>query len=155
MRVLMISAVAWLLFQAGAIATDVTFSGTISGVCTLGLSLAGTLGLSTDGTKLGSQEPGGVSATMTILSVGSNTVTVAAPTRTGSPAGYSSTGESVEIAYAGVGGLASVTHAYTSSSSTFAVSTVPLTTVQFNSRINNAAGFAPGTYSTRTVVTCS
>ena len=144
-----------LMFAQPAAAVDVTFSGTLAGVCTLALSLPGTLALSVDGTRLGSEETGGIPATLTILSIGTNTVTVAAPTRTASPAAYVPTGEVVEIAYNGLAGLAGVTHAYTASSSTFGINTLPLTIVLFNSRITNANGFAAGTFTTRSVVTCS
>lgn len=144
-----------ILVPTWAGATDVTFSGTLSGVCTLALASPGTLALSVDGTKFGSEETGGVAASLTILSVGSNTVTFGAPTRTSAPGGYNATGETIEVSYVGLGGLSLINHAYGTTSSNFGVSSLPLTTVLVNSRINNANGFAPGTYSTRTVVTCS
>lgn len=145
--------VAW---SGVAEATDVTFSGTITGICTLALSLPGTLAMSIDGTKMGSDEPGGIPATVAILSVGSNTVSVGAPTRTGSPGAYSPTGESVWVSYVGLGGLSLINHPYDTATSTFGINTLPLSVLSINTRILNAGhGFDAGTYTTRTVVTCS
>lgn len=154
--------IGFIIFTAGMACTstpshavDVTFSGTVAGVCTLALTLPGTLALSMDGTVLGSEEPTGVAATMTVLSVGSNTITVAAPTRTAAPGSYVATGEAVWIKYVGLGLLSAVSHGYDSATSSFAIGSVALTTILFNSKITNANGFAAGTYSTRSVVTCS
>jgi hypothetical protein len=141
-----------------ALAADVTFSGTVSGVCSLALSTPGTLALSTDGSKLGSQEPGGLPALVTILSIGSATVTVDPPTRTAqasTPVPYVATGEVIEVAYQGLAGLSGVTQAYTTSQTSFGVNTLPLTVLQVHNRITNANGFPAGPYATRTVVTCS
>jgi hypothetical protein len=121
----------------------------------LGLTVPGTLALSVNGQRLGSEETGGTAATLTVLSIGSNTVTVGAPTRTASPAGYNATGETIEVAYTGQGALSAVSEPYGTASTDFDVTTAPLTNVIFNARINNANGFEAGTYGVRTVVTCS
>lgn len=127
-----------------------------AGICTLVVLNSGTLGLSPTATILGSQEGGGAAAQMTIASVGSSTVTVGAPTLTQAPGGYNQSAQILEVSYAGSDVLSSVVHAYGNSSSSFGVpnllSAVVLTV---NNRIRNAAGFASGTYTTRTVVTCS
>jgi hypothetical protein len=136
----------------GAAATDVTFSGTLTGICTLAVPTPGTLGLAADG-SLGSSA--GVPATLTILSVGSNTVTVAAPSWVSTPGGYSATGESLSVAYLGVGGLSVVNQAYTTSSTNFAVSTLPLTALTINAKATNTSGFVAGTHQMKVVVTCS
>lgn len=139
-----------------AFPVDVTFDGTISDTCTLALSTGGALALSTDGTVLGSEELGGLPAAMTILSIGTHTITVNAPSRTASPGGYVATGETVEIAYQGVSGLlGAVSQAYTAAQTTFPIATIPLSVLTLNSRIRNDGGFAAGSYQTRVVVTCS
>jgi hypothetical protein len=137
---------------------DVTFTGTIAGVCSLALSTPGLLGLSTSGSILGSEEPGGAFAVVTILSIGSATVTVGAPTRTlapTTPTPYVSTGEVVEVSYFGLGGLSAVNVAYTALQTTFGVAALPLTVLRVHTRIRNDNGFPAGNYATRTVVTCS
>lgn len=155
MRSVFLSVVVALLCTGPAAAVDVTFSGTLTDGCSLGLTAPGTLALSVNGQRLGSEETGGTAATLTVLSIGSNTVTVGAPTRTASPAGYNATGETIEVAYTGQGALSAVSEPYGTASTDFDVTTAPLTNVIFNARINNANGFEAGTYGVRTVVTCS
>ena len=136
-------------------AADVNFSGTLLGLCSVALTTPGVLALSTDGTIFGSEEIGGLSAAVSILAVGSYTVTVAAPTRTNAPGAYNPTGEAIEVSYNGVAGLGAINQAYTSSLTTFPIDTLPLSVLVMNNRITNPTGFAAGTYETRTVVTCS
>lgn len=158
MRGICIGVLAALAVSGPAGAADVTFSGTITGVCALALGTPGLLAISTDGSKLGSQEPGGLPALVTILSVGNATVTVDPPTRTSAPTAlvaYVATGEVVEVAYQGLSGLSGITRAYTTSQTSFAANTLPLTVLQVNNRITNNLGFPAGTYTTKTVVTCS
>jgi len=125
-------------------------------VCTLALSNGGTLGLALDGTVLGSEEIGGLPAAVTIVSVGTNTIDIDAPQRvSGPPAGYNTGTESVELAYQGLGGLAAVSQAYTTGPSGFTVGTIALSVLTLHNRIVNPDGFAPGLYTTRTVLTCS
>jgi hypothetical protein len=155
MRFVFLGVMPLLLLAGPACAVDVTFSGTLSGSCSLGLSVPGTLALSVDGQRLGSEETGGLAATLTVLSVGSNTITVEAPTRTAAPVGYNATGETIEVAYTGQGGLSAVSEPYSAAGSDFPIATLPLTNLIFNARINNANGFDAGTYGVRTVVTCS
>ena len=140
---------------APAVAADVTFSGTLVGLCSVALTTPGILALSTDGTVFGSEEVGGLSAAVSILAVGDYTVTVNAPTRISAPGTYNSTGESIEVSYSGLSGLSGITQAYTSSLTTFLIDTLPLSVLVMNNRINNPNGFVAGTYQTRTVVTCS
>lgn len=125
--------------------------------CTLLLVLnTGTLARSADGTRLASDEPGGVAAVVNIVSLGSSTLTIAAPTLTQSPAGFNSGGSSVQVAYSGTGLLSAANQPYTTSQTSVTipniVSALPLT---INNRINSPSGFTSGTYQTRTVVTCS
>jgi hypothetical protein len=155
MRLLALGAIGLGLVTTPSGAVDVTFSGTLVGLCSVALTTPGLLGLSTDGTTLGSEEIGGLSAAVSILAIGSYTVSVAAPTRVASPGGYNTTGESLEVSYTGLNGLSLVNQAYTSSLTTFDIDSLPLSVLVMNNRINNPSGFVAGTYETRTVVTCS
>ena len=105
--------------------------------------------LSADGKTLGSDQALGVPATATVLSLGSNTVTLAAPTLTSSPGGYGG-GETVQMSYSGL-----ATHAYTTAQQTISVGIIPLTSLIINMQVINNAGFVQGTYQAKTVLTCS
>ena len=137
-------------------ALDVDFNGTITGICSLALDTDGTLAMSTDGTILGSEEALGIPAAVLILSIGTNTIDVAAPNRiSADPAGYDDTNEAIEVSYDGLGGLAGVTQAYIDIDTNFNVGNIALSVLVMNNRIVNPDGFAAGTYTTRTVITCS
>lgn len=125
-------------------------------VCTLALGTNGTLALSADGTILGSQEGLGVAGTFTVVSIGSNTISVSAPTRVSAPPpGYNSASEQIEVAYWGASGLSAISQGYTSSTTGFGVGTIGVSLLTVHNRIVNPNGFASGSYTTRTVVTCS
>jgi len=138
-----------------ALAANVNFSGTVLAACSILAATGGTLALASDGSTLASDNLGGLPGTVTILSVGDSTIEVAAPTRTGQPGGYNSAGESIEVSYFGVGGLAIVNQAYTGAPTSFDVSTIPASVITVNNRISNPNGFPAGPYSTQTVVTCA
>jgi len=141
---------------APAAALDVEFNGVVATTCTLALGTPGTLALSASGTILGSEEGVAVPATVTILSIGANTIDVAAPIRiSADPPGYQAGTEVLEVSYAGAGGLSLISQAYTSLATDFPASNIPLSVLTVNNRITNSAGFAAGTYTTRTVITCS
>lgn len=123
--------------------------------CTLALGTSGTLGLSADGTILGSEEGGGSSGTITIISVGSNVVDVASPVRIAAPPAYEATFEQVEVAYSGLNLLAGISQDYTPAATSFAIGTIALSVLEIDNRIVNPAGFAAGSYATRTVITCN
>ncbi|MEO6012662.1 MAG: hypothetical protein ABIQ30_03625 [Devosia sp.] len=137
---------------APASATDVTFSGTLSGVCTLALSTPGILGLAADG-SLGTSA--GVPAILTILSVGANTVTINPPVWVSTPGGYSAGTEAFQVGYLGLSGLGLADQALTSSITTRTISTLPLSLLTMQTRVTNSLGFAAGAYSMKVVVTCS
>lgn len=162
MRYFRSTPVKWLVLLAGVFASgqgqsaDVDFTGTVVASCALAVPTSGVLGLSGDGTILGSELGSGVPGTATILSIGSHTVNISAPTRiSADPAGYNATGEVIEVSYVGAGGLSFVSQAYTSSPTNFGVGSIPLSVLTINNRIVNNNGFVAGTYTTRTVVTCS
>ena len=137
-----------------ALAVNVTFSGTLSGICTLAVPIPGTLGLAAGGDVLGSAT-GGTPATVTIVSIGSNTVTIDAPTWNSVPGGYNASGEVLEVAYSGLGGLSLINHGYTDQTSDFGILALPLTSLTVNARVTNPNGFEAGTYQMQVVVTCS
>jgi hypothetical protein len=125
-------------------------------LCSLVVLTPGTLGLSADGDRIGSQETGGLPATITVGSVGASTLTVAAPAVIQYPAGHNTASDLAEVAYQGVGLLASVSQGYTSVQTQSAIpNLIGVVAVTFHNRVTNTQGFEPGTYQTRTVVTCS
>jgi len=79
----------------------------------------------------------------------------APPAWVSTPVGYSAVGESLSVAYLGVGGLSVVNQAYTTSTTNFGVSTLPLTALTVNAKATNTSGFVAGTYQMKVVVTCS
>jgi hypothetical protein len=156
MRSILAGVLALALLCAGPVRADtITFGGSILDSCSLALSSGGTLAMSQDGTTMGSEEGAGQPAHLTILSTGSHTVNVGAPTVVSSPAGYQAGSQQVEVAYQGQSLLSAVSQAYTTSATSFPVATVALSTLTMNNRIVNPQGFASGSYATQTVVTCN
>lgn len=136
-------------------ALDVTFTGTVANTCSLALATPGLLAMSSDGQTLGSDQIGGAPATVNIISIGVNTITVDAPALTSSPAGYDPVGQTIEVGYAGTAALAGIVQSLTGISTDFIVGLLPLTSLLVDNRITNPNGFAQGSYETTTVVTCS
>jgi len=126
-----------------------------AGICTLSLSTQGTLTLSSDGQRLGSEEgPSPSPGTITILSIGSSTLTVAAPVWAQTPGTYQSGGETFEVRYSAP--LSGGTQPYTSSQTSFAIpNLVNPVLLTMHNRVTTTHGFAAGAYLTHTVVTCS
>ena len=110
---------------------------------------------SADGKTLGSEESGGSAATATIVSLGSNTVTVAAPTLLTYPGSYTPGGETLSVKYQGQSGLSGVSQVYISTQTSFAVGILPITNLVMNLKVVNNSGFTQGAYSAKTVLTCS
>jgi hypothetical protein len=133
-------------------AADVTFSGTLTGVCTLALSTPGILGLAADGSLSTSA---GLPAVLAILSVGTNTLTINPPVWVSSPGTYTPGTEAFQVGYLGLSGLGLADQALTSSVTTRTISTLPLSLLTMNTRVTNSAGFGAGAYSMKVVVTCS
>jgi len=130
--------------------TDVTFTGAVSDTCTLAVPTPGIMALSTDGTILGSDQTLGVPATVTVLSLGGNTLTLSAPTLTSHPSGYAG-GETVQMKYSGLASQPT----YTSTQQTIPLGILPLTDLIINMQVVNANGFVEGDYTAKTVLTCS
>ena len=137
-------------------AEDVLFSGTVVSTCSILAHSDGVLALSADGGSLTSELlSGGVPGTVTVLSIGSNSLNIDAPTRQSAPGAYVATGESIEVAYVGASGLSLVNQPFTDSATSIPVSTIVASVLTMDNRIVNPNGFPPGGYSTRTVVTCT
>jgi hypothetical protein len=144
------------VISAPAKGLDVTFSGVVANTCSLALSTPGILALSSDGTKLGSDQIGGLGAIVLVVSIGSNTITVGTPAWTSQPSGYANSGEQMQVSYSGASGLSSINQGWGTTSTSFTVGMlVSATALTVHNRITNAAGFAQGTYQTKTVLTCS
>ena len=111
--------------------------------------------LSPDGETLGSDQVLGVPAELAIVSLGVNSINVAAPTLESHPPAYVPGGETVEMSYTGLNGLSGISEGYSSSPHSFSVGILPLTVLLINNQIVNPDGFEQGTYTTKTVVTCS
>ena len=127
-------------------------------LCALVVLTPGTLQMSADGLRLGSEEAGAVSATMTVGSIGPSTITVAAPTITQTPPGHNIGGDLVEVAYQGTGLLSSLSQGYTSAQTQGSIPNLGICAVEvvtIDNRITNTSCFTAVTYQTRTVVTCS
>lgn len=129
-----------------------TFSGTLSSACTLAVPTPGTLAITATG-DLASAPLG--AATVTILSIGSNEVTVDPPQWVSTPSGYTASSEQLSVAYAGLGGLSVVNQDYTTAQTSFQVATLPLTSMTVNVRAANGDGFVAGDYSMKVPVTCA
>lgn len=130
-------------------AADVVFTGTLANSCVLNLSTPGVLGQASDGTTLTSETGTGVAAIMAVTAVGTRpTLSVGAPTLT-APAAFTGSANTA-IRYQALSGA---TQAYTSSATSFLAGAL-LDTITFNARVQSANGFASGTYTVRTTVTC-
>jgi hypothetical protein len=145
---------------AGALALVALLAPLPALACTLNVTSSGTLRNSLDNTVLGSQVNGNTPATMTILLAlfEGPTITVDPPTVIQSPGGYNAGLETREVAYsaASLGLFPGASQSYTTSSTSFSTGVLGLVSLSMtlHNRVNNANGFAPGTYTTRTVVTC-
>ena len=138
-----------------ALAIDVTFTGVVANTCSLSVPTPGVMMLSADGETLGSDQLLGVPAELNIISLGANLISVAAPTLTSHPLAYVPGSETIEMSYTGLSGLSGISQAYSSSPHSFSVGILPLTVLLINNQSVNEDGFAQGTYTTKTVVTCS
>lgn len=130
-------------------AADVVFTGALINSCVLNLSTPGVLGQSSDGSTLTSETGTGVAAIMAVVAVGSRpTLNVSAPTLT-TPAAFDGSAVT-SIRYQALSGT---TQPYTQSATSFTAGAL-LDTLTFNARVQSATGFASGTYTVRTTVTC-
>lgn len=134
-----------------AAALDVTFTGLVVDTCTIAVATPGVMMLSGDGTILGSDQTLGVPATVTVVSIGSNNIALSAPTLLTYPAGYTPGGGTVAMNYTGL-----ASHpAFSSLGLNFDIGMLSLSSLFVNLKVTDASGFAQGTYTAKTVLTCS
>lgn len=152
MRSLSIAAVlaAWCL-PVEAAPLDVTFTGLVVDTCTIAIATPGVMMLSGDGTILGSDQGVGIPATVTVLSIGSNNISLSAPTLETHPPAYTPGGETVQMSYTGL-----ASHPlFSSLGLDFDIGLLSLSSLFVNMRVSDPAGFVQGTYTAKTVLTCS
>jgi hypothetical protein len=136
---------------AAAAPLDVTFTGLVVDTCTIAIATPGVMVLSGDGTILGSDQGLGIPATVTVLSIGTNTLSLSAPTLETHPGDYTPGGETVEMNYSGL-----ASHPlFSSLGLDFVVGLLPLSNLLVNLRVTDPGGFTQGTYTAKTVLTCS
>jgi hypothetical protein len=136
---------------ASAAPLDVTFTGLVVDTCTIAIPTPGIMVLSSDGTILGSDQGLGVPATVTVISIGSNHIELAPPTLETNPAGYTPGNETVEINTTGL----SSNPIFTSLGIDFDIGLLSLSELFVNLKVTDPAGFTQGTYTAKTVLTCS
>jgi hypothetical protein len=136
---------------AAAAPLDVTFTGLVVDTCTIAIATPGIMMLSGDGTILGSDQGLGVPATVTVLSIGTNNIALSAPVLETHPVGYTPGGETIAM---NTSGLAS-NPVFTSLGIDFDIGLLSLTSLFVNMKVTDPAGFTQGTYTAKTVLTCS
>lgn len=153
MRALSVAAVlaANFCLPAAAAPLDVTFTGIVVDTCTIAIATPGVMVLSNDGTILGSAQGLGVPATVTVLSIGTNTISLSAPTLLTHPGSYTPGDETIEMNYTGL-----ASHpVFSSLGLNFAVGLLPVSNLFVNLKVTDPGGFTQGTYTAKTVLTCS
>lgn len=139
------------LASSPARAIDVTFTGVVVDTCIIALATPGVMTLSSSGTILGTDQTLGVPATVTVVSIGANTISLDEPELLTHPGAYTPSNETVEMNYTGL-----ANHPlFSSLGLQFDLGLVSLTNLFVNLRISDPDGFAQGTYTARTVLTCS
>lgn len=138
-----------LALAAPANAVEIRLTGTLLSSCILSLATPGQLAISGDAGSFGSENVGGLAATMTVVAIGAvPSVSFTAPA-IDAPGGFSPTAQA-QVRYTSLGGS---NQAYTSASSTS--STVRLLdTFTIHGRILSNEGFQSGNYAVRTTATC-
>lgn len=149
MRIAMLC-IAVLSQAAPAAAAEVTLTGIVANSCILTLTSQGALRTSSSGTIVGSEQPGGSPAILSLVASGlSPTITFGAPALVTSPGGMLES-PTVEIRYTSNGGA---NQAYTSGASSHQPMGL-LETYSIDGKLTSSKGFAAGTYTMRTLVTC-
>lgn len=128
----------------------VTFTGTVANSCVIA-STNGGLKVDAAGTTLSSEEAGVGNSIMTVIATGATPqIQFTAPVLTG-PAGFATGAATTMIAYTSPGGAA---QAYTAANSSYTINRL-LDTVTVKAKATNATGFAGGSYTISSTVTCS
>lgn len=136
------------LVPAAASAATVTLNGLVANMCVLTLSTPGLIAVTPQGTEVSTTQAGGLAATMSVVATGTNpTLSFGAPTLSGP----SAAGATTELAFTSPGGA---TRDFASTDYSVVVNRL-LDTVTINGRARNAGGFASGSYSIASNVTCT
>jgi hypothetical protein len=141
-------AFAALATAAPAAAVDVSLTGLVINTCVLTVPTPGLMALSSDGTRLGSEEGlGGAPATLSVVAAGAApTLSFAVPSLSG-PGGTD--GAVTEIAYTALSGE---NQPYTASASSADAARIDTFTI--DGRVSSEDGFTAGTYAVTVTVTC-
>jgi hypothetical protein len=132
-----------------AYSDPVTFTGLVVNTCVINITTPGVLGLATSGTTLSSEEIGGANALLAVVATGSAPqLQFSQPQLTGPAASLS--GATQMMAYTSPGGAAQI---YTSSASTYTMTRL-IDAFTVKAKAANVSGFASGTYSVSSTVTC-
>jgi hypothetical protein len=129
--------------------------------CSVAVSTPGVLGLSGDGTQLGSDSGVGVAAVLSISDLGAlfgTDITISPPTLQTSPAGFATGGLIYESRFTATWLVVNtLTRPYSTSAQTFHVPSLGALAlaVTLHNRVTASGGFKAGSYGTRTVITCS
>jgi hypothetical protein len=132
--------------------------------CALAINTGGILKLSSDGTRLGSDEPGGTAAAFVVsnaLLAGDFRVTISRPTVTDAPNAFDRAAAITYYSYVGGGllGASSSSGGYVTSTSSFfdvkGLLSALAATMTLDNRVTSPGGFRAGHYQTTTVITCS
>jgi hypothetical protein len=130
-------------------AVEIRLTGTLLSSCVLSLATPGQLAISGDAGSYGSENVGGLAATMTVVAIGAvPSISFTAPAMD-APAGFSPTAQA-QIRYISLGGS---NQGYTSAASSSSAVTL-LDTFTIHGRILSSEGFQSGSYAVRTTATC-
>lgn len=128
---------------------EIRLTGNLLSSCVLSLATPGQLRLSGDATTFGSEETGGLAATMTVVAIGAvPSVSFTAPA-IDAPVDFSA-GAQAQIRYTSLGGS---NQAYTNIASSSSAVRL-LDTFTIHGRIVSTEGFRSGAYTIRSTATC-
>ena len=127
-------------------ATELDFEGSVENTCSFLSVNDGKLGLNANGRTLGSQEAGGQSGTVQVVTTGDNVVTFGKPSLPNSPASYN--GNPDLFIKVGNGN-------YEKNKEQDETVGYPGTTYTVHAKAQSDAAFPAGNYTIRTVMTCA
>ena len=132
-------------------ALDVTFTGLVVDTCTIALTTPGVMSLSGSGTILATDNGGlAVPATVSVVSIGLNTISLSPPTLETYPPSYNPAGQTLQLSTSGL-----LNNLFTALGISGLIGLIPATNLLIDMRITNPNGFKQGTYVAKTVLTCS
>lgn len=129
--------------------------------CSLAVGTPGVLGLSGDGTQLASDSGVGVASVVSITGLGAlfgTDITVSPPALQSYPAGFAVGGLTYESRFTATWLVVNtLTRPYSTTDQTFHVPALGALAlaITLHNRVTASGGFKAGSYSTRTVITCS